>query len=94
MSNEIKKEDLFNVIKQGHAWHQEKIEEEIKIIIASYPAGITKEHYLRWSDSESIHYIYDNDCYLEIFNRRIQIRGERENVSSSGFLSSGIPPIP
>ena len=29
MSNDnIKKEDLFNVIKYGHAWHLEKIKEE------------------------------------------------------------------
>ena len=88
MSNDIKKKDLFDVVMHGHAWYESKIEEEIKKIISTYPLGITKEHYLRWSNSQNIHYIYDNDCYLEIFNKRIQVRGDRENVSSSGFLSN------
>ena len=84
MSEDIKKEDLFNVIKHGHAWHTEKIEEEIKNIIATKHYSLTREHYFRWSNRENNNYIYDNDCWLSIFNGRIEIKCERENVFSSG----------
>ena len=80
MSDDIKKEDLFNVIKHGHAWHTEKIEEEIKNIIATKHHGLTREHYFRWSNSENHNYIYDNDCWLSIFNGRIEMKCERENI--------------
>ena len=84
MSNDIEKKDLFDVMKHGHAWYESKIEEEIKNVIASHHPGLTREHYLRWSNSENHNYIYDNDCWLTILNGSIEIKNERENVFNAG----------
>ena len=84
MSVNKDKKELFETIKHGHAWYETKIEDEIKNVIASHHPGLTREHYLRWSDSENHNYIYDNDCWLTILNGSIEIKNERENVFSAG----------
>jgi len=83
MSDDIKKEDLFNVIKHGHAWYEAKIEEEIKKVINKFPYDLTGHHDLRWDKDDEYHYIYDNECYLFIFKGEIELRSDRENVFSS-----------
>ncbi len=82
MSNcSIKKEDLFNVIKHGHAWHSEKIKEELDKLIVISPNG--RHHNPRYNKEENYYYIYENDCYLFAFDGRIEVKCERENVFSS-----------
>jgi hypothetical protein len=83
MSNDsIKKEDLFNVIKHGHAWHLEKIKDELNKIILMNPRGY--HHSLRHDSEDKYYFIYENECYLFAFDRKIEVRCDRENVFSEG----------
>jgi hypothetical protein len=73
---EIKKEDFFNAIKYGHLWQSEKIKEELEKIMDG-------NHHFRWDSDDKYHYIYDNECYLFIFDKNIEVRCDRDNVFSS-----------
>ena len=88
MSDDLKKEDLLNAIKHGHIWHRERIEDEIKKTIYLHHSNSTRDHSFVWSKGEKINYIYENECYLLIFDGRIEVRCERENVYSSGVERS------
>jgi hypothetical protein len=77
----IKKEDLFNVIKYGHAWHSEKIKEELDKLIVMNPNGL--HHSIRYDSEDKYYFIYENDCYLFAFDGKIEVRCDRENVFSS-----------
>ncbi len=79
----IEKEDLFNVIKYGHRWHAEKIKEILKIFIDSTNASFANKHIIQWDSDEKCHFIYDNECNLIIFDGKIELRCDRENVFSS-----------
>ncbi|TXI12191.1 MAG: hypothetical protein E6Q68_04460 [Polynucleobacter sp.] len=82
MSDEIiKKEDLFNVIKHGQAWYNDKIKEELEKIIAK--SNFADEHYFRWDSDDKYNFIYDNECYLFVYEGRIEVRCDRDNVFSS-----------
>jgi hypothetical protein len=82
MSNDnIKKEDLLNVIKHGHAWHLAKIKEELLKLTVMNPNG--SNHSLRYDSDDKNFFIYENDCYLLAFDGRIEVRCDRENVFSS-----------
>jgi hypothetical protein len=84
MSDEIiKKEDLLKVIKDGPAFINEKIKEELEKIIAKTPNSISEKHDMRWDSDDKYHYIYDNECYLFIIDGKIELRCDRENVFSS-----------
>jgi hypothetical protein len=84
MSDEIiKKEDLFKVIKDGPAFINEKIKEELEKIIDKAPHSIGGKHHMRWDSDDKYHYIYDNECYLFIIDGKIELRCDRENVWSS-----------
>jgi hypothetical protein len=78
--NKISKEDLFNTIKHGHKWHANKIKEELHklIIMKSHsfniePCNVEGKRF----------YIYDNECTLFVFDGKIEVNSERENVFSS-----------
>ena len=82
MSNDnIKKEDLFNVIKYGHAWHLEKIKEELEKLITMNPNGL--HHSIRYDNEDKYYFVYDNECYLFAFDGRIEVRCDRDNVFST-----------
>ena len=83
MSVNKDKKELFETIKHGHAWYEEKIEEEIKKVINKFPYDLTGHHDLRWDKDDEYHFIYDNECYLFIFKGEIELRSDRENVFSS-----------
>ena len=84
MSDElIKKEDLFNVIKHGHKWYDEKIKEALEEIIENNITSNADNHSMRWDSDEKYYFIYDNECYLFILNGRIELRCDRDNVFSS-----------
>ena len=83
MSNDnIKKEDLFNVIKHGHAWYLEKIKDELNKLVLMNPCG--QHHSLRYDSEDKYYFIYENECYLFAFDGRIEVRCDRENVFSEG----------
>lgn len=84
MNDEIvRKEDLFNVIKHGHKWYEEIIKEGLQKIIDKNYSSFNDNHSIRWDSDDNYHFIYDNECYLFIFERRIELRCDRENVFSS-----------
>lgn len=76
----IKKEDLFNVIKYGHAWHSEKIKDELEKNLLRNSRVFN--HSFRYENDDKYNYIYDNDCYLFVFDGKIEVRCDRENVFS------------
>ena len=84
MSDEIiKKEDLFNIIKDGHAFIDEKIKESLEKFIDKTHPSVSGNHSMRWDSDDKYHYIYDNECYLFILNGKIELRCDRDNVFSS-----------
>jgi hypothetical protein len=84
MSDEIiKKEDLFNIIKDGPAFLNAKIKEGLEKTIAKTPHSIAANHSMRWDNDDKFFYIYDNDCYLFIIDGKIDLRCDRDNVFSS-----------
>lgn len=84
MSDEIiKKEDLLNVIKDGPAFINKKIKEGLEKTIAKTPPSVAANHSMRWDDDDKYFYIYDNECYLFVFDGKIQLRCDRENVFST-----------
>jgi hypothetical protein len=76
----ISKKDLFNVIKNGHNWHAEKIKGELHKILATNSRAFN--HELSYENDEKYYYIYDNECYLFVFDGKIEVRCDRENVFS------------
>jgi hypothetical protein len=84
MSDElIKKEDLFNIIKHGTAWFNDKIKTELEKAIAKTHPSVSGNHSIRWDSDDNYHYIYENECYLFIFDGKIELRCDRDNVFSS-----------
>lgn len=82
MSDEIvKNTDLFNVVKQGYAFYNDKIKEELEKIIAK--GGFADSHYFRWDNDDKYYFIYDNECNLFIIDGKIEVRCDRDNVFSS-----------
>lgn len=77
MSNkEIKKEDFFDAIKYGHLWPASKIKNELEKIMEDH-------HSLRWDNEDKYYYVYDNECYIFISDKELEVRCDRENVFSS-----------
>lgn len=81
MANDISKKDLFNVIKHGHNWHAEKIRDELKSQLENGRNPFN--HHLSYDTNDKYHYIYDNECYLFIFDGKVEVRCDRDNVNSS-----------
>lgn len=75
--------DLFNAIKRGHLWGGEQIAQEIKKYIEVNHTSSIISHSMRWDSDDKYHYIYDNECYLFIFEKLIELRCDREDVFSS-----------
>ena len=73
---EIKKEDLLAAIKHGHLWPAAKIKEELEKIMNHH-------HDTRWDKDDKYYYVYDNECYVFISDKEIEVRCDRENVFSS-----------
>ncbi len=77
MSDEnVSNEDLFTIIKHGHLWQDKKIKEEIEKIMAD-------DYFFLWDSEDKYYYIYDNECYLLISDKKIELRSYRVNVDSS-----------
>jgi hypothetical protein len=76
----ISEEDFMNVLKYGRQWHSKKIKEELQKSILLNLNSLN--HDFRYDSDDKIYYIYDNECYLFIFDDRIDIRSDRVNVFS------------
>jgi len=84
MSDEIiKKEDLFDVIRHGTIWYGDKIKEGLEKVVAknTYPFIYSE---IRRDSDDKYYYLYDNECYLLIWDQEIEVRCDRSNVFSSG----------
>ena len=78
----INEEDFIGVLKSGHQWHSDKIKDEIEqlLILNSFVFN----HKLSFNIQEKQYYVYDDGCYLFIFDGKIDLRSDRENVFSEG----------
>ena len=82
MDNEnIKKEDLFDVIKHGYIWHSQKIKDELGKLLVMNSSRFN--HDFQYDTNDKYHFIYDNECYLFVFDGHIEVRCDRDNVFSS-----------
>ena len=77
---DIDKKDLFNVVKYGKQWHIENIRAEAERFMLSESFGYYDLEYL---DNMGCYYMYENQCHLKIFDKRIEVSSDRENVLSS-----------
>jgi hypothetical protein len=84
MSDDLSKDnDLFDAIKRGHLWPAENIKNDLVKIISEHNSSLSTHHDMRWDFDDKYNYIYDNECYLFIFDKMIELRCDRENVFSS-----------
>ena len=84
MTDDLSKgNDLFNAIKRGHLWDVENIKIKLEDVISNHHSIFSKNHSLRWDKDEKSNFIYDNDCYLVISEKKIELRCDRDNVFSS-----------
>ena len=73
-------ENTSSAINDGKEWTAEKIKEELSNILSiNFNAS---NHEFRYDSEDKYFYIYDNECYLFIFNKKIQLRCDRDNVFS------------
>ena len=80
-----KNNDLFDAIKRGHLWPAENIKNDLVKIISEHNNSLSTHHDMRWDFDDKYNYIYDNECYLFIFDKMIELRCDRENVWSSNM---------
>jgi hypothetical protein len=77
----ISEEDFLDVLKYGHKWHSKKIRDELdKHLVINYNVF---NHDFQYDSDDKYYYIYDNECYLFVFDDRIDIRSDRDNVFST-----------
>ena len=77
---DLSKKDLFEAIKHGHAWHMQRIKEELDSIIAMREKMYIE---LRWDNEDKFFYLYDNECYLFVEDGLISTRSDKENLPST-----------
>ena len=77
----ISEEDFMNVLKYGRQWHFQKIKDELdKILLMNYNIF---HHDFQFDLNDKYYYIYDNECTLFVFDDRIDIRSDKDNVFST-----------
>ena len=79
----IKKEELFEVIKRGTIWYGDNIKEGLEKVVAknTFPSVYSE---VRRDSDDKYYYLYDNECYLFIWDQEIEVRCDRSKVYSSG----------
>jgi len=77
----ISEEDFMDVLKYGSKWHSRRIKEELDEILLNNSSNF--DHEFRLDFDEKYYYIYDNECFLFVFDEKIDIRSDRQNVFSS-----------
>jgi hypothetical protein len=81
MENKISKKDLFNVIKHGHNWHAAKVKEQLEKLLTMNSRAF--HHDFRYDVDDKYHYIYDNECYLFVFDGKVEVRCDRDDGPSA-----------
>ena len=79
---ELSKKDLFEAIKHGHAWHMQRIKEELEKIIASSPISYCE---IDWDVDDKFYYLYDAECYLFFEDGLVTTRSDKDNVANTGL---------
>jgi hypothetical protein len=82
MSEEIDKNKFFEDIKNSH-WTSDAIKKELEVSIEKKKSNVASLHEIRWNSDENYNFVYDNDCYMILKDRKIVVYCERENVFSS-----------
>lgn len=78
----ITAEQFIKTLKTGSCWLADQIAAEITTVVDSEP-NRWANHSLCWDSDDKFHYIWDNHCYLFIFDDKIILRCDRDNVFSS-----------
>jgi len=79
--SEISKDELFEIIKNSHIWHAQRIKEQLeKIILTRHNSD---DFDFRFDTEDKYFFIYVNECNLFIFDERIEVRSDRDNTYST-----------
>ncbi len=78
---DISKDDLFDVIRHGYIWHSVKIKDHLSQVLAS--SANQFNHDFRYDSEDNYYYIYDNECYIFVFDGKIEVRCDRDNTFSA-----------
>lgn len=80
---ELTPEEIFRVLQTGVFWDAKKIKEAIEEFAKIKKTYIFSSYEFNYDSEEKCHYLYDNECYLFVFDEQIQLRCDRLNVFSS-----------
>jgi hypothetical protein len=80
--NASDKEELFEIIKCGYIWSAEKIKFALENVICNSNLASSMRHSIRFDSYNKTPFVYDNDCYLIIYDGKIELRSDRENTYS------------
>jgi hypothetical protein len=78
INKNVKKCSVEKFVKN---WKAKQIKEELnKLLTSTY---LSSNHNWGFDFEDKYHFIYDNECYLFIFDKKIELRSDRENVFSA-----------
>lgn len=77
-TNNVKK---CNAYKRVKIWKAKEIKEGLNKLLVS--TDLSCNHDWRYDFEDKYQFIYDNDCYLFVFDGKIELRSDRENVFSA-----------
>ena len=80
----ITQEQFVDILKTGTLWLQDTIRDQLEEYIAEN-SFCYSNHDFQWDSDDKLYYIYDNECYLFVYDNKIVVRCDRDNVSSSGM---------
>ncbi len=80
----ITEEQFVDILKTGTLWLQATIRDQLEEYITENSFRYNN-HSFQWDSDDKLYYIYDNECYLFVYDNKIVIRCDRDNVSSSGM---------
>jgi hypothetical protein len=79
--SELNKNELFDVIRHGYVWHSKKIKENLDEKLIASSSAFNQE--FRYDSEDKYYYIYDNECYLFVFDGKIEVRCDKDNTFSA-----------
>lgn len=80
----MNKVNKFTAYKFKHKFNAKNVREELNKLIEMKSEIFN--HYFRYDFEDKYYYLYDNECYLFVFDKKIEIRSDRENVFSSNKI--------
>jgi len=81
----ITQDIFYKTLKTGSTpWSVDDIYNEINTLLENKNYRWTN-HYFQRDHDEKYWFIYDNECYLFVFDDKIIVRCDRDNVNSSGM---------